>query len=168
MPRPKKESRKRITVSADRKKMLYLLNCSHSLELARSPKAGRQLWEQYRRKIMPIWIDVLPGCRPWAFWEYDAPERRKAIEGVCIYTRRPDTYKRYSFGIPTLADYEPDGTPIDATYESEADYLARLDLLTEQEKALPLERLRLNSCDYVMRLDDDLLPVNKILDRLGF
>ena len=127
MPRPKKPSRTKITVEVDREKMMHLLNWNLCLDFDRRPKLARMAWERWRSKIMPLWIEVLPGCRPWGWWTFEAKEVRRAIQGVSIYDRRPDIlHTKYAFGIPVAYDYTPDGEPIETTFESEADYLARL------------------------------------------
>ena len=58
--------------------------------------------------------------------------------------------------------------PEPVIYETEVDYLDRLDLLTEQEKKIPMDVLRGNSCNSFRRLGDALAPVDEIMRNLGF
>lgn len=36
-------------------------------------------WEELRDELLNEWIMERPGTRPWGWWRYDAPERRRRI-----------------------------------------------------------------------------------------
>src|SRR5262245_15578212 len=44
---------------------------------------AREAWEILRAKIMADWIRERPGCRPWAWWKWDAPQpaRCERVDG---------------------------------------------------------------------------------------
>lgn len=138
--------------------------------------AMREAWEALRGELLPKWIAEHPGTRPYAWWVFDAPERRRRIgtmrplypvkeidhmtpEPHCELVedgkphpfdnpernakvdewRRtyPDVanraaYKLY-FGKPSCLMTADD---FEAAYESEAEYLDRLELLTDDERAV--------------------------------
>lgn len=41
--------------------------------------AMRAAWESLRDELLPQWIAEKPGSRPWAWWIFDAPERRQRV-----------------------------------------------------------------------------------------
>jgi len=109
----------------------------------------REAWRSWRGDLLADWIAERPGTRPWAWWRYDAPERRQRIDG------KPhpfDSIEREE----TLAEHHADapqhvrdlhyalswGTPrmlitrdcFEAQYETEVDYLSRLELLEPGEQ----------------------------------
>lgn len=104
--------------------------------------AAREGWEQLRDEIMEAWIAERPGTRPWAWWEWDAPERRRCIEGPGHHCMRnpnaPEWTKRLTFGVPTVLGGDDFDNP-DSVYESERDYLERLGFIDFHERQL-LER----------------------------
>lgn len=94
-----------------------------------------------------------PGTRPWGWWEFDAPERRRCLNQVhpfenpgrhahiaeCIerlkipphYPYGKDEFRLW-FGKPGSLYCDSD---FSARFESETDYLDRLGLLTDSERA---------------------------------
>ena len=112
----------------------------------------REAWEALRDELLSAWVRDDPCTRPWAWWEFDAPERRRRIDGKPHPFDSParkqhgkkfghkETEKLF-FGMPNYLMVEDDA---DAEYESEADYLERLGELTDEElDALPRVRTRL-------------------------
>lgn len=110
-------------------------------------------WERHRDALLAEWISVEPGTRPYAWWTFDAPERRRRIDGKPHPFDNPERKariesdrKRYPnsasdpcklwYGRPgvlmTLDDFE-------AKYETEADYLRRLGLLLPGEEEMIAE-----------------------------
>jgi len=84
-------------------------------------------------ELLAEWIASRPGTRPWFWWRYSSPERRRCISGEHYYDRlgASHVYPRgYSFGIPAFIFSRADA---DCTYESERDYLDRHGLLTPAE-----------------------------------
>lgn len=101
-----------------------------------------EAWQAHGAAILEAWIGLWPGTRPWAWWEHDAPEHRRivavTIDGkpaplsatpTCIATRE------HRFGV--VGSYWGGDWPfnLSVTYETEAAYLARLDLLAPEEAA---------------------------------
>lgn len=103
-------------------------------------------------------------CRPCAWWKFDAPERRRILtveeiheaDGRFTFTHRGATvadvariWKNAEECARQVGERTPDdfGAPgilsgVGAfTVESESDYLARLDLLTDSERTAPASRL---------------------------
>lgn len=117
----------------------------------------RQGWEDFRDELLPEWIAHFPRSRPYAWWVFDAPERRQRIDGkphpfdnpernAIIESNRekypssPMDACRLSFGRPTIYLCGDDGV---AQYETESAYLERLGLLFPGEAdAVPLPRGR--------------------------
>lgn len=115
----------------------------------------REAWELLRDKLLPKWIAEHPGQRPFAWWAYDAPERRRRLGGRPHPFDNPARWERveqlreeyphvdYSdcyglrFGVP--ARFVVDGDE-QAQYEPEPVYMCRLGLLTDDEKDHPAVR----------------------------
>jgi hypothetical protein len=123
----------------------------------------KALWDVHRDHVIQEYVATYPGSRPARFWEYDAPEPRQRLGGTgtpssdvlaCIPT--------YRLGIPAIwvsawqvayyngrardVNNQPIGQhsgrdflgvaidPMDPpTYEAQATYLKRLDLLLRGE-----------------------------------
>ena len=110
-------------------------------------EAGRRVWESCRDTFLPAWIAKRPGTRPWAWWRWEAPERRRRIDGgmhqfdVPSYIAEAKRIKRdhpegvdlmaTTFGLPRYSGKNTDWT---AEYETEFDYLQRLNLLAPGER----------------------------------
>lgn len=111
----------------------------------------RQAWEELRDELLALHIAERPGSRPWAWWQYDAPERRQRLDGVHPFddlirtehveriARKPDTSPSFRdrahelyFGKPACLIVPDD---FEAAFESELDYLDRLGLLDYEERA---------------------------------
>ncbi|MBN2559398.1 MAG: hypothetical protein JXQ75_00510 [Phycisphaerae bacterium] len=114
------------------------------------PDAMRGAWETLRAELLPKWIAAHPGTRPYAWWVFDAPERRRRTDGrphpfdnIERNTKVNDWRQKYTdvadreayklwFGKPgclmVLDDFH-------AVYEAEAEYLDRHGLPTEDERA---------------------------------
>ena len=112
------------------------------------PKA---LWEEFKAECLPMYIKKNPGQRPVPWWLYEAPEQRKRLGG----TGTPDfevlnVYPTYEKGVPCMyitksmqlyytqcnsafpgVAIDPENPPV---YETELEYLQRLNLLTPGEK----------------------------------
>jgi hypothetical protein len=44
-------------------------------------EAIRAAWNELRPTLLPKWISDRPGTRPYAWWRFEAPERRQRIDG---------------------------------------------------------------------------------------
>ena len=81
------------------------------------------LWAEHGDAILASWIRHSPGCRPWAFWAFEAPGPRRLLSGK----GRP-VWGGLAWGIP--ASPWEGGTP---KFESQGEFLARHDLLLPGE-----------------------------------
>ena len=112
------------------------------------------LWREFEDEVVAEHISEWPGTRPERWWEFSAPEPRRRVGGVGTPSHERlahvldlhygvpaswvtcDEVKSYKLGVPPLNPADP------PMYESEATYLARLNLL------LPGERGQLNDEDF--------------------
>ena len=121
-------------------------------------------WLQLRGEILARWIKEHPGTRPWAWWNFNSPERRRRIDGgihpfdnterqAMVERLREQNSARAcegKYGMPdTQTCHDPCslwfGKPCIifpatddhlAAYESEQNYLDRLGLLTDEEREI--------------------------------
>ncbi len=140
-----------------------------------SAEHARKTWANNRAQLLAWWFAGVPSnepitpalhqftgprslCRPFAWWRFDAPERRRITsievaheaDGRTTFSRRAatadDTARIWANAAERAEQFdrdEPDffGAPGIVsgvggfTFESERDYLARLDLLTEAERS---------------------------------
>jgi hypothetical protein len=103
------------------------------------PGQGQQLWNDHRDAILVDWLQARPGRRPWSWWSWDAREPRRVVSGaeLLLPVIEPDDWAwvwRTTFGVPAFRQVR-DVAAGDPRIESEAAYLARLDLLTPDERA---------------------------------
>lgn len=121
-------------------------------------------WQFLRPQIIREWVAMNdprpggyggPGSRPCGFWVYDAPERRRCLNGVHPlddpereakiaeivgqYPHRERDFNCLFYGLPSVFMVPADYT---RQYETEFDYLKRLGLLLPGEEELYAERLR--------------------------
>lgn len=154
MPRIRRRRRRRRTdglTKAERSQLLY-----GSWWFQKEPiphEERRALWEERRDELMGEWIQEEPGTRPWAWWEFDAPERRRRIDGkphpFDNPTREAEIRERAAenpepvhdatclwYGCPRFMIVLPgrDMDDFEAVYESQREYLDRLGLLTADER----------------------------------
>ena len=160
MPRKKRPSRKKLAADLDVKMAMSLLNGGVCVPFLLDRNMASRVWRQNREPILSAWITELPGTRPRAWWDYDSPEPRRAVQGVAFYDRHPDVFRKYCFGITPILDDDP------PEYETEFDFLRRHKLLTDFEKAVSVEMMRQTSCQSWRRSDLDRL--DRILAELGF
>lgn len=109
-----------------------------------------EAWDDLRDELLPMWIAEHPFTRPRGWWTCEAPELRRCTNGVHPFERPefiehcerleqeyPGYTKRVSktwWGVPCISAIP--GLDGKAQYESERDYLIRLDLLTDEEREL--------------------------------
>ena len=109
-------------------------------------------WAELRDDLLPPWIADHPGTRPWAWWAFTAPERRRRTDGRPHPFDNPERdehirrtspnpafaeatlaeARELSFGCPRLWHVPDDFA---ATYETQPVYLLRLHLVDEAERA---------------------------------
>jgi hypothetical protein len=56
----------------------------------------RPAWDDLRAELLPAFIRENPGRRPWAWWQFDAPERRSR----CVYESQLAYLRRLSLVTP--------------------------------------------------------------------
>ena len=107
-------------------------------------------WQRHRDELLSEWITSHPGSRPFGWWAFDAPERRETSDGSDHPFDRPERQERCAvwhaqhpamnhperfvelfFGVPVIVAGEGH-----VRYETQRHYLARLNLLTEDEQQL--------------------------------
>jgi hypothetical protein len=143
---------------------LHKLQFGHDYEFAdhfSSVEEIRQAWEIIRDEILQDWIRMEPrygsgrpgpGTRPWAWWEFDAPELIQRIDGKPHPFDNPERiehvekisqkYPRFAehayktfFGRPGCLCIRDD---FEAEFETPAAYLSRLGLwLPGEHELLP-------------------------------
>jgi hypothetical protein len=120
-------------------------------------KAQRKLWKERKEEILPAWIRKYPGTRPHAWWNLDGKnvKQRARVGGVGRPVYDYLSYlPKFKFGIPVefvtkeraemwmspnlpqrlrteMEAVDPKDPP---TFESEAAFLDRHELLTPAEK----------------------------------
>lgn len=116
---------------------------------SRNGEVLRELWGRVRGEVLAGWIKERPGTRPGAWWECEAPrqpmgnfqgayydgrlpEQRKFISGAGCPVWMVMAYApAYDLGLPAMwAGFEAENPP---TFESQASYLRRNNLLTPHE-----------------------------------
>ena len=101
---------------------------------------AEKCWRDHGPKIMRSWIKSSPGSRPWAWWKFDATERRRCTSGKHPFDE-PDfeSQRRKTeldiaelrFGIPQY--FSPEQIKSKVRFETEEDYLKRLNLMSDYE-----------------------------------
>jgi hypothetical protein len=113
----------------------------------------KEAWTENRDFLMtlrndePSFSTYPQGTRPGAWWDYDAPEPRKLISGTFVAIG-DDLFR----GIPKRFEDKPV-----AKWETEFQYLERLDLLFPGEKEVERKPVRIQGPakrDNLIRLED--------------
>ena len=113
----------------------------------------KEAWGENRDFLMTLRNDelsygtYLQGTRPGAWWDYDAPEPRKLISGTFVAVGN-DLFR----GIPKRFEDKPV-----AKWETEFQYLERLDLLFPGEKEVekaPVKSLCKVNKNNLIRIED--------------
>ena len=109
----------------------------------------KRAWEELRTELMAKWIKENPCTRPYAWWRFDSPERRRCTSGV-----HPFHTKEHTTETARIKAKYPNGVKLDALsygtpqyhmrhadksvcqFEIEPDYLKHFGLLTEGEAKL--------------------------------
>ena len=102
----------------------------------------RAAWHELRDELMPEWIEAHPFTRPLGYWEADADQPRLPVDGEAAIEARDwmeahHHYRQYSFlWLNWRLGVTDDSRDEKAPFESEPQYLIRLDLLTDEERKL--------------------------------
>jgi hypothetical protein len=105
-------------------------------------------WRQVADKIVVSHVEAFPGTRPFGWWQWDAPERRRRLGGIGDAAHDVLAVARaYAFGVPAaflssrLAAQMSErfrGVPLDPAdpprYEAQATFLDRHGLFVEGER----------------------------------
>lgn len=130
MPRKAKLRRRSAEYSLERDGRLLL---THDFFDELPGNHYRRAWEALRDELLPAWIQEQPGTRPAAWWRCDMPPntRRERTDG----RKHPFDDRGYTlpqelfFGTPRYRRPED----MAATYETEAQFLMRLNLCSAAE-----------------------------------
>jgi hypothetical protein len=113
-------------------------------------EAKRRIYEAVKAEFVPTHAHHRPGLRPWAWWEWDAPEPRRVIQRDCLDPEHDDDCDGSHGDIDRLPAAEDPKLPAWAKelyfgrpasydgflYETQYDYLERLNLLYPEEIAI--------------------------------
>jgi hypothetical protein len=105
----------------------------------RAHERKRLAWEELRDDLLPAFIEQHPFERPWAWWVWEAPERKRCLNATHPHddSRWPAHLDKHLFyGTPRYICFMPESGDLSFQYEDERDYLIRLDLLTAGEREL--------------------------------
>lgn len=107
----------------------------------------RDLWARYGAEFLPAYVKAHPCQRPLPWWQWDSPRcdtgtgawfeplpvprRRIGGTGQTEVEKWPATVPTFDRGIPSFAEIDPADPP---TFEAEAEFLRRHDLLTPTEQ----------------------------------
>jgi hypothetical protein len=124
-----------------------LLAWRSGLDRRGGDKDPRKLWAKYRDYFLPRYIEEHPGERPIPWWLFDAPRMEERFDAwfdgtLPAWRQRlggkgetaPATVPRSTYGIPNnwdLSTIDPEDPPV---FESQAAYLDRRGLLTDEER----------------------------------
>lgn len=97
----------------------------------------RELWHAHKAEYLPAYIAQYPGKRPYAWWQWDAPQEEGGIIPRQRCGGQGEAYRdvRLCYGVPSAWKWvSPENPPC---FETQAKYLKRHKLLTAGElKAL--------------------------------
>ena len=85
-----------------------------------------EAWGVLGDELLAAFIAEQPGCRPWAWWRWQAPEPRLQINDG------PEPLPGHGLWFGKPRGYT--GQPPEDMFEPEAEYLERLGLLTAGER----------------------------------
>jgi hypothetical protein len=103
------------------------------------PARWLALWREHRDELLADWIAERPGSRPPVWWQVEAPEPRRQLSGrgVVVSERYRNLDAPLAHGVPLFFEIDLDDPP---SFESEASYLGRLNLLvTGESRWLPTD-----------------------------
>jgi len=106
------------------------------LSTDRKPKV-EAVWREVRDELLAAWIREHPVRRPWAWWQFDAPEPRgKFVDGRLVAEPHdecgpPGHRSTNDFGFPETWLEEETGRHV---FESEPAFLDRHGLLSAAER----------------------------------
>lgn len=121
----------------------YLLDGDYGSDMDKFLFAGdreavRSAWEAVRDEMLLAFVRESPGTRPWAWWEFDAPGRRARLDGG---KDGEDKGMAFKLGVPDFAyrhSYGPYATGGSFSFESQAAFLRRCELLLPgEERKIP-------------------------------
>jgi phage terminase large subunit-like protein len=66
----------------------------------------RRAYQEHRAQVLDSYVETFPGTRPWAWWQFEAPKRRKAAyspDFLCEL-REPESLYLYRCGLMTAKE----------------------------------------------------------------
>jgi hypothetical protein len=125
--------RKPVEITPDVK---LLLESGHQFFGAYAAGDVHALWDKFHDDVLPDYIERNPGYRPWAWWEFDATEPRRCVDGPGAFAFRsddaPEWTRHLHFGMPSV--HGGDDWDCPSHYENQAAYLDRLGMLSDAER----------------------------------
>ena len=147
MPKKRRKVKRKRETGLPKRERCYLLTGMdwHNMGVAGpelEPDDVRDSWELYRAELVDYWrMEPLlvaaicgsdawpepagPGHRPAAWWWFDAPEPKRAIAHQRVFERPASG---------SCLDYRGAVVGVEPVLELEEEYLARLGLLTDDER----------------------------------
>ena len=92
-----------------------------------------ELWEIHSESYLSAWIAESPGTRPWAWWEFEAPEPRREVNPPARWFHLVDEGEDGRRRMGRILIGNASGDDLVDWLEPEHEYLARLDLLEPGE-----------------------------------
>lgn len=99
-------------------------------------------WRDLESDLLPEWIAENPFTRPVAYWLFDAKQPRLPVVGeqkleALEWSRSQCHFRQYFFfNVNRRLGIDDGSRDSEAAFESEKQYLQRLDLLTDGERDL--------------------------------
>ena len=98
------------------------------------------MWAEHREAFLAEWISTHARSRPFCWWKYSALAPRRVVRGaeLLMPVRAPDDWEwvwRENFGIQAFVQCRPSGYVGLPLVEAQGEYLDRLGLLTQAERA---------------------------------
>jgi len=109
------------------------------LEIFLSRGSGRERWEMHKDEVLADWLKTQPGSRPWAFWEFSAPDHPTNFVPLNVDQVKMVERTYIVYGVHHFPGPETFPEPA-YLFESEASYLKRKKLLfTGELSRIPKE-----------------------------
>lgn len=102
-------------------------------QLFATPDDQFTAWRYLREELLEKWIAQAPFTRPQLWWEYEAPARRECLQAPHPFDSPLRQDRELYYGLPRSWVV---GDPPYSDYETEQQYLTRLDLLSAAERSL--------------------------------
>jgi hypothetical protein len=128
----------------------YYLIVGHDLfgDAFENEEHFERAWFEHREDFLNYFIPRHPGTRPYAWWKLESSEPRRPLSDVAgqqlaeiknLSNDLPTWCRELSFGMPSVWPEEywnkmGENPSLEKHFETQADYLRRLGLLTKEEE----------------------------------